>query len=105
MTDDTEQQSWGLVLSFTGLNYGETTEHAFVYGFEVGGIYERMKSGREAEIETTVHAINEEIYRRAAAAEGWGIEIKPSGTDGWSELKLTKKRAAVVNPNGLRVVR
>ena len=69
-----------------------------------------MKSGREAEIEATVHSINIPLYERAAAADGWGIEHKPSMNDGvpmseWSELKLTKRKAATVNPNGLRVVR
>lgn len=86
---------WGLVLSFSGLDYGKNTEHAFVHGFEVGQIWERMKSGREAEIEATVHSINDEVFRRAAAADGWNIEITPSDADGvavpgWSDVKLTK---------------
>lgn len=102
---------WGLVLSFANLDYGQSTEHAFVNGFEVGEIWARMKSGREAEIEATVHSINVEAFRRAAAADGWDITITASEAEGghapeWSIVKLTKVQAPErANPHGLRVVK
>lgn len=101
---------WNLALSFAGLEYGESAEHAFVHGFEAGQIWERMRSGREAEVEATVHSVNVEVFRRAAAADGWNIEIKTCEADGvpvpeWSHIRMTKKaKPARPNPHGFRAI-
>lgn len=103
MTD--EGASYGLVLSFGGLDFGETTEHAFVHGFELGQIWQRMESGAEAEIEVTIHTINVEALRRAAAADGWSIDVRTTEIDEWSRATMTKgKSLDRANPHGLRVV-
>lgn len=96
---------WGLVLSFAGVEFGNDTEHAFVHGFEAGQIWQRMTCGHEAEIETTAHRANRELLTRAAAAEGWAVEIKPTDYAEWIDVRLTKTGSAKPNPRGLRVVR
>jgi 1,4-alpha-glucan branching enzyme len=103
------EESYGLVLSFTGLEFGETTEHAFVYGFEMGQLWERMRSGREAEIIGTFNAVNKTAIERACAADGWEADFTPCrdevGNDYpahvFATLRKTKK--AQPNPHGLRV--
>lgn len=102
--DQPEETSYGLVLSFTGLYESIEEEHAFVHGFEAGKIWTRMKSGLEAEIEATTHAVNRVVIERAAIADGWVCEIKPTGTEGWDYINLRKVSAAKINPHGLRVV-
>lgn len=100
---------WGLRLSFAGLPFGETPEHAYVNGFELGQLWRRVTSGVEAEIAETMHAENAEAVRRMAAAEGWTVEIVPALADGkpvegWVEIAMTKVASARPNPHGLRVV-
>lgn len=105
-----ETTGYGFVLSFNGLPFGETTEHAFVHGFELGQLWQRMRSGTESEIEGTFHAINREAIERACAAEGWSVTITDATDetgkiyDTWVVVKLTKATRARSNPNGLRVV-
>lgn len=102
--------AWGIRLSFAGLPFGENTEHAFVHGFELGALYEKMTAGAVAEIEQTVHTINLEAIRRACAAEGWSMTEDACTADGqaiegWTNVKLTKAAAAKHNPRGIRVIR
>lgn len=103
MAEDTET-SYGLVLSFTDLYPTMPEEHAFVHGVEFGELWSRMSSGAEAEIETTTHEKNREVIARAAAAKGWEVECKPSGTPTWDFTTLRKVRVEKSNPHGLRVV-
>lgn len=104
MADDTET-SYGLVLSFEGLYPTMPEEHAFVHGVEFGQLWQRMSEGYEAEIETTTHEKNRDVIARAAAAEGWEVECKPSGTPAWDFTTLRKVRAEKPNPHGLRVIK
>lgn len=101
--DTTNDNSWGLVLSFTGLDFGETTEHAFVHGVEFGQILQRMLESREAEIEQLIHTINCTAIERACAAQGWSAEFRDMA-DGYTTAVLRKTSAARPNPHGLRVV-
>ena len=101
MSDDTKEgeSEYGLVVSFAG------QPPEFVYGFELGGIWQRMKSGQEAEISVTTHTVNREILQRMAVADGWRCDIKASEVDGWDYTELTKtKKLDRPNPHGLRVV-
>jgi len=100
-----QETSYGLVLSFSGLDYGASAEHAFVHGFEVGQIWQRMRSGAEAEISAMIHTINRVVIERAAAADGWDCEITTTSIPEWSEVALTKRRAAMANPHGFQVVK
>lgn len=100
---------WGLRLSFEGLSFGKTPEHAYVNGFELGQLWSRVTSGTEAEIVATMHAENDEAVRRMAAAEGWVVSVAPALADGvpiegWVEVSMTKVINARPNPHGLRVV-
>lgn len=102
MADDQQGQEaeYGLVVSFPDASPN------FVHGFEAGSIWEKMCAGHDAEIELSAHVENREVIQRMAVAEGWEVESKPSGVDGWDTVKLTKTRAAPErpNPHGLRVV-
>jgi hypothetical protein len=51
------------------------------------------------------HEKNREVIARAAAAKGWEVECKPSGTPTWDFTTLRKVRAEKPNPHGLRVVK
>lgn len=99
-----EETSYGLVLSFFGLYPTMPEEHAFVHGVEFGGLWARMSSGAEAEIEATTHEANREVIARAAAAKGWEVECHSSGTATWDYTKLRKIKSERGNPHGLRVV-
>jgi hypothetical protein len=96
---------YGLVLSFAGLYPTMPEEHAFVHGVEFGRLWDRIRSGAEAEIYAVTHTANREIIARAAASEGWEIEVKATDVEGWDETTLRKVRTARDNPNGLRVVK
>ena len=98
--DDTD---FSMRLSLANLYETDAEEHAFVYGVEFGGIYGRMLSGNEAEIEEATHVANREVFARAAAAEGWKIEVTPHD-ECWDTTKFTKVGDAKDNPHGLRVV-
>lgn len=101
---DEQEQGWGLMLSFTGLLETMPEEAAFTHGFEVGGIWQRMRSGLETEVEETVNEANKTIFERAAAGQGWSIEWVPI-SDGYATLKLKKVAASKANPHGLRIVK
>ena len=101
MTDET---SYGLVLSFSGLYENMPEEHAFVHGVEFGGLWARMKSGDEAEIDATAHLANKTVIERAAVSQGWDLECLDAGDGCWMTIKLTKVRSERTNPHGLRVV-
>mgnify|MGYP001766175378 CR=1 FL=1 len=94
-----------LVLSFAGLDFGANAEHAFVHGFEAGQIWQRMMAGREAEIDLTCHAANRVLLERAAASQGWALEIDelPDCGGTYIHVKLAKKTAPRGNPHGLRI--
>lgn len=78
---------------------------SFVNGFEAGKLWERMRSGAEAEIEAVTHTENREVIDRMALAEGWEVERKSSEVNGWDYITLTKgKKPDRLNPHGLRVV-
>ena len=96
--------SYGLVLSLSGLYPSIQEEHAFVHGVEFGQLWHRMSSGREAEIELATHEANREVIARAAAAKGWALECKPSGTPTWDFTTLRKTKTERPNPHGLRAV-
>ncbi|MEO1206415.1 MAG: hypothetical protein AAFV45_08780 [Pseudomonadota bacterium] len=106
ITDDRDGSSYGLIISFAGLHKTDAEEIAFVHGVEFGGIYGRMNSDNENEIEETVHAANRIAFERAAAAMGWDVtfEATTPPTDEWLEMSAKKVRPARRNPNGLRVV-
>lgn len=100
-----EQSSgFGLVVSFSGLPFGDNTEHAFVHGVEFGQLWQRMCSGTESEISGTFHTANRDVIERACAAEGWTVEVKPTDYDEWIEATISKTTKARTNPRGLRVV-
>lgn len=104
-----EAAAYGLLISFTGVPFGDSTEHAFVHGAEFGQLWQRMRSGREAEIKGTFHAVNRMAIERAAAADGWSCEFsevsyETTTFDDWVNVTLRKIAAAKPNPHGLRVV-
>lgn len=109
--NDGDSIEYGLVFSFSDLPFGETTEHAFVHGVELGQLWQRMRSGSEAEIEGTFHAINRTAIERCAAADGWEVEFKDATDESgasyneWLFAALKKVAVAPPNPHGLRVVR
>jgi hypothetical protein len=96
--------AYALVLSFSGLYPTMPEEHAFVHGVQFGELWHRMSRGDEAEIEATTHEANREVIARAAAAKGWELEVKPSGTPTWDFTTLRKVKTARPNPHGLRAV-
>jgi hypothetical protein len=100
MDEEDTNVSYGLVVSF------EDQSASYVHGWEAGGIWQRMRSGAEAEIEATVHTANRETLSRMAVAEGWSIEFKPTEFDEWTQLAMSKTAKAPErpNPHGLRVV-
>jgi hypothetical protein len=102
---DAEETSYGLVVSFSDLYPTMEQEHAFVHGVEFGGLWERMRSGTEAEIAVTTHAANRTVIQRAAASQGWDVECRPTDVEGWDFTVLRKTKALdKPNPHGLRVV-
>lgn len=100
MTDDEKHAEYGLVVSF------EDQSASYVNGWEAGGIWQRMRSGTEAEIDTTVHAANRETLNRMAIAEGWSVEFVSTEYEEWLTMKMEKRATAPSrnNPHGLRVV-
>ena len=95
---DEHKDEWGLLVSFTD------ESQSFVAGFEAGGVWSRMRSGNEAEIELSTHTENREVLQRMACAEGWDIVIEPTAIDGWDTTQLTKRHGRQNNPRGLRIV-
>lgn len=79
---------------------------SFCYGFEAGGLWERMKRGDVAEIEVTTRNENHEVIARMGVALGWTVAVKPSEVDGWDYTTLTKVAPAPerANPHGLRII-
>lgn len=108
MSDDARithsDTDYSMRLSLANLYSTDAEEHAFIHGVEFGGIYGRMLSGNEAEIEEATHVANREVFARAAAAEGWSIEVTPVDAD-WDTTRMTKTAPAIENPRGLRVVK
>lgn len=110
MSTQGEDQGWGLALSFAGLfppaadGAASPEEVAFVLGFEVGQIWQRMCDGREAEIRQTCQSQNRIVIERAAAARGWTVEITQTAYPEWVDVTLVKAGPARYNPHGLRVV-
>lgn len=100
MDDQPQHTDYGLIVSFPDQSA------SFVHGFEAGGLWQQMRGGAVAEIEQTTHVENREVIARMAAAEGWSIEVKRSGVDGWDQSSLAKiaKAPERRNPTGLRVV-
>lgn len=96
--------TYSLVLSFGGLYPTMAEEHAFTHGFAFAEIWQRMRSGQEAEIIETTISANREIISRAAASQGWQLVVEPTDVEGWDTTKLTKVRAERSNPHGLKVV-
>lgn len=95
-----ENAEYGLIVSF------EDQSPSYVNGFEAGGIWERLRSGNEAEIEVTIHTANRETVSRMCVAEGWSVEFKGTEYEEWTEAKLSKtgKAPERPNPHGLRLV-
>jgi hypothetical protein len=60
----------------------------FVLGFEAGQLFESMKFGPA---DLTMHAANEEVFRRIARHYGYDVEFEALG-DGWSNAKFTRGR-------------
>lgn len=106
MSDETH----GLLVSFTGLEFGDNAEQAYVNGWEMGQIWERMRSGREAEISATVRGSNRAVLERCCVSEGWQAEFTEAKDDAdniypeWMFVTLRKVASAKQNPRGLRVV-
>lgn len=101
MSDEpTETAGYSLAVSFPD------ESPSYTHGFEAGGIWQRMKAGREVTITATTHVENREFFRRAAVAEGWSCSIQPTTVEGWDELTLVKEfaRSTRPNPHGLRVI-
>jgi len=103
----TDKEGWGLLVAFPD------GSPSFVHGFEAGQIWQRIRDGREAEIEKlTVHSANEEVIRRMAITDGWECEFEPCKDetekvyDTYRVVTLRKvgKASAIVNPHGLRIV-
>ncbi len=92
-------------LSFKGLAFHADPEHSFVHGVEFGLLYERMHSGREADIYAQVRAANREVIERACAAEGWSLVVVPTDVDEWIEVKMSKRSKLRHNPSGIRLVK
>ncbi len=65
----------------------------FVYGFEAGGIYERLKSSDTVgtlDAPLTVREENLEVYRRMAVSSHFEFTSWYSGTEGWFYATFTK---------------
>ena len=73
--------------------------HSFCYGFEAGGLWERMSRGDVAEIEATTRVENRECVSRMGVARGWTVEVKPTEITGWDYTTLTKTMTAPERPN------
>ena len=99
-----EETGYALVLSFDGIRKTQEEGHAFTHGVEFGMLWARMKAGAEAEIAQCFATANREVIERAAAAEGWDVEIKPTDYAEWIDVRLVKSKTAKSNPHGLRVV-
>lgn len=104
---NTENGGWGLLVAFPD------GSPSFVHGFEAGQLWQRIRDGREAEIEKlTIHAANEEVVQRMATSEGWECEFEPCKDetervyDTYRVVTLRKVTKAPDrhNPHGLRVV-
>ncbi len=95
-----EQADYGLMVAFTD------ESPSFVNGYEAGMLWERMRSGTVAEIETTTHAENRDVIQRMATADGWDCEVKASEVEGWDHTSLRKAKPTSQrpNPHGLKVV-
>lgn len=100
------ERNWGLLVSFPDQS------QSFTHGFEAGLLWQRLRSGHEAEIENlTVHAENEEVMRRMALAEGWSCEFEPCKDEAGkvyetyrvATLRKTEKAPVRPNPHGFRV--
>lgn len=104
MSDEEAGGGYSLILSFGGLYPTMAEERAFCHGVEFADLWRRMRDGNEAEIETTTHAENRAIIYRAAASQGWDVEIVPSEVEGWDTTKLRKARSERHNPHGLRLI-
>lgn len=82
---------------------------SYARGFEAGAIWNRMRSGREDVIETTIHMDNVLTVERMCTAEGWDWKMKPydAPSEMWYEIKLVKFKSSpnMTNPHGLRVVK
>ena len=101
---DQQKDGYVLLLSFEGLYPTMAEEHAFVHGVEFNEIWRRMRDGKEAEIDTATHVENRIVIYRAAASQGWDVEIVPSEIEGWDTTKLRKARSERHNPHGLRLI-
>lgn len=91
----------GMMLSFTGIAFGDDPERAFVLGVEFGQVFEQMQSSTR--IEQVIHSANIEAVQRAAAALGWTVEAEEAD-ETWTRVMLTKIKAGGGNPHGLRIV-
>jgi len=100
VSENDEKSEYGLLVSF------EDQSASYVHGYEAGGIWQRMRSGTEAEIEIMVHSVNRETLRRMAVADGWSVEFTPTEFDEWVSMKMEKQAKPIdhPNPHGLRVV-
>lgn len=106
MAEITERDTtYGLVVSFAGLYPSDAEERAFVHGVEFGRLWHRMRSGQEAEMEATVHAINRAVIERACASQGWSAEFRDTGEPSWLFVTLRKVKPERRNPHGLRSVK
>ena len=99
-----QEAGYSMVLSFEDLYPTVAEESACVHGCEFNEIWRRMRDGKEAEIETATHVENRIIIYRAAASQGWDVEIVPSEIEGWDTTKLRKARSERHNPHGLRLI-
>lgn len=95
-----EHAEYGLAVSFPDQSAN------FVHGFEAGQMDQRMISGETPIEDACVHVENEEVLRRLAEYRGYAVELRASGTEGWSYISLRKVRPQGMsrNPHGLRVV-
>jgi hypothetical protein len=73
--------NYKLLISFDGLYPTMAEEHAFVHGYEAGGINARLIAG-ETPFDTTVHEENRSVLQRSADARGYTVAFTPLG-DGW----------------------
>lgn len=101
MSDET----YGLICSFDGLFKDDPTgriDGAFVLGVEFGRVTAALE-GR-AEHEATIHAENQEVFRRWAEALSYDLEMRSTEppTEGWAVAKFRRlpprRRFSVVRP-------
>ncbi len=83
MTNNTEHN---LIVRF------DDQSPSFVHGFEAGQVWEQIEKKRSI-INRTVHAINEDLFRRMARDHGYSISVEVhQEAPEWAELELTRKR-------------